>query len=429
VNTQVLCNRIDSRMPLSELLERTREAALGAQTYQDLPFEQLVEALQPERSLHQNPLFQVMFNHLREDYRALGQLPGLTVEEYELGERGAQFELALDTVERPDGRIDARFTYAAELFGADTIKRLSEHYLRVLEQLAESPERCLGDITLLSAAEWQQLKDWGVNGRRYANTEPVHRLIERQVNDCSDATALIFGDTELSYAQLNSRANRLAHQLIALGVKPESRVGIAVERSVDMVVGLLATLKAGGAYVPLDPAYPRERLNHMVTDSAIELLLTQSHVRERIPLAEGCHVVELDMLDLTDWPDNNPAVNLHGEHLAYIIYTSGSTGKPKGAVNRHGALHNRLVWMQEAYSLDHGDTVLQKTPFSFDVSVWEFFWPLMYGARLAIANPGDHRDAARLIALIQQHKVTTLHFVPACYGLLWQKAVLQPAAA
>ena len=413
VNTQVLCNRIDSRMPLSKLLERTREAALGAQTYQDLPFEQLVEALQPERSLHQNPLFQVMFNHLREDYRALGQLPGLTVEEYELGERSAQFELTLDSVERPDGRIDARFTYAAELFETDTIKRLSEHYLRVLEQLAESPERCLGDITLLSAAEWQQLKDWGVNGRRYANTEPVHRLIERQVNDCSDATALIFGDTELSYAQLNSRANRLAHQLIALGVKPESRVGIAVERSIDMVVGLLATLKAGGAYVPLDPAYPRERLNHMVTDSAIELLLTQSHVRERIPLAEGCHVVELDMLDLTDWPENNPAVSLHGEHLAYIIYTSGSTGKPKGAVNRHGALHNRLVWMQEAYSLDHGDTVLQKTPFSFDVSVWEFFWPLMYGARLAIANPGDHRDAARLIALIQQHKVTTLHFVPA----------------
>ncbi|MDP1788675.1 condensation domain-containing protein, partial [Nitrosomonas sp.] len=330
VNTQVLCSRIDSRMPLSDLLDQTREAALGAQTYQDLPFEQLVEALQPERNLHQNPLFQVMFNHLREDYRALGQLPGLTVEEYELGERGAQFELTLDTVERPDGRIDARFTYAAELFEADTIKRLSEHTLRVLEQLAETPERCLGDITLLSAAEWQQLIDWGVNERRYVNTEPVHRLIERQVNDRPDATALIFGDTELSYAQLNGRANRLAHQLIALGVKPESRVGIAVERSIDMVVGLLATLKAGGAYVPLDPAYPRERLNHMVTDSAIELLLTQSHVRERIPHAEACHVVELDTLDLTDWPENNPQRDLHGEHLAYIIYTSGSTGKPKG---------------------------------------------------------------------------------------------------
>ncbi|PXW79656.1 amino acid adenylation domain-containing protein, partial [Nitrosomonas sp. Nm84] len=377
-----------------------------------LPFEQLVEALQPERNLHQNPLFQVMFNHLREDYRALGQLPGLTVEEYELGDRGAQFEMTLDTVERPGGQIDARFTYAAELFEADTIERLSEHYLRVLEQLAETPARCVGDIMLLSTAEWQQLKDWGLNKRRYADTEPVHRLIERQVVERPDAAALIFGDTTLSYAQLNSRANRLAHRLMALGVKPESRVGIAVERSIDMVVGLLATLKAGGAYVPLDPAYPRERLDHMVTDSAIELLLTQSHVRERIPYAEGCHVVELDTLDLMDWPDNNPAVNLHGEHLAYIIYTSGSTGKPKGAGNRHSALHNRLVWMQEAYPLNYDDTVLQKTPFSFDVSVWEFFWPLMVGARLAIANPGDHRDAARLIALIQQHAVTTLHFVP-----------------
>jgi len=418
VNTQVLCNRIDSRMPLSKLLERTREAALGAQTYQDLPFEQLVEALQPERSLHQNPLFQVMFNHLREDYRALGQLPGLTVEEYELGERSAQFELTLDSVERPDGRIDARFTYAAELFETDTIKRLSEHYLRVLEQLAESPERCLGDITLLSAAEWQQLKDWGVNGRRYANTEPVHRLIERQVNDCSDATALIFGDTELSYAQLNSRANRLAHQLIALGVKPESRVGIAVERSIDMVVGLLATLKAGGAYVPLDPAYPRERLNHMVTDSAIELLLTQSHVRERIPLAEGCHVVELDMLDLTDWPENNPAVSLHGEHLAYIIYTSGSTGKPKGVGVAHGPLAMHVQSIGELYGMTAADRELQFASINFDGAHERWLVPLAFGAALMPRDnelwPVDHT-----VAEIAKHRITIACFTP---GYLQQLA-------
>jgi len=264
----------------------------------------------------------------------------------------------------------------------------------------------------LSNVEWQRLRDWGVNDTRYANSEPVHRLIERQVMERPNATALIFGDVQLSYAQLNERANRLAHQLIALGARPESRVGIAVERSIEMVVGLLATLKAGGAYVPLDPDYPYERLTHMMTDSAIELLLTQSHVRHRMPRADGCQVLELDTLDLNDWPSGNPDVNLHGEHLAYIIYTSGSTGKPKGAVNRHSALHNRLVWMQEAYPLNAGDTVLQKTPFSFDVSVWEFFWPLMYGARLVVANPGDHRDAARLIALIQKHNVTTLHFVP-----------------
>ncbi|WP_218147796.1 amino acid adenylation domain-containing protein [Nitrosomonas sp. Nm166] len=305
-----------------------------------------------------------------------------------------------------------QYSYACENFSEATVNSIAMQVEQLLRTIISSATQCLGNITLLSIAQWQQLKDWGVNEKRYDNSEPVHRLIERQAVVRPDATALIFGDTELSYAQLNERANQLAHQLIALGVRPESRVGIAVERSIEMVVGLLATLKAGGAYVPLDPDYPRERLNHMVTDSAVELLLTQSHIRERIPQVASCQVVDLDTLDLSDWPQSNPDVNLHGEHLAYIIYTSGSTGKPKGAVNRHSALYNRLAWMQEAYPLNAGDTVLQKTPFSFDVSVWEFFWPLMYGARLAVANPGDHRDAARLIALIQQHHVTTLHFVP-----------------
>ena len=412
VNTQVLCNYIDSRMTLAGILDQTRDAALGAQAHQDLPFEQLVEALQPERSLHQNPLFQVMFNHLREDYRALYQLPGLTVSEFEPGERSAQFELVLDTVETPDGQIAARFTYAEELFEADTIKRLSKHYLCLLQQLTDDAQQCLGDVNLLSAAEWNQLLNWGVNERRYAGVEPVHCLIERRVVEQPDAVALIFQDHELSYAQLNRRANQLAHRLITLGIKPESRVGIALERSIEMVVALLAVLKAGGAYVPLDPDYPSERLQHMMTDSTIGLLLTQSHVRARIPSPEHCPVLELDAATVADCPEHNPDVTLHPEHLAYIIYTSGSTGKPKGVMNRHGALHNRLMWMQEAFPIDSGDAVLQKTPFSFDVSVWEFFWPLMYGARLVIANPGDHRDAGRLIGLICQHNVTLLHFVP-----------------
>ncbi|UJP06311.1 MAG: condensation domain-containing protein, partial [Nitrosomonas sp.] len=352
VNTQVLRNRLDGSLTLSELLDQTRDAALGAQAHQDLPFEQLVEALQPERSLHQNPLFQVMFNHLREDYGALQRLPGLEVAEFEPGERGAQFELTLDTVEQPDGRISARFTYAAELFEVETVRRMSQHYLRLLEQLADDPQQYLRSVALPGEAEWDQLRSWGVNERRYADIEPVHRLIERRVAQQPDAVALIFGDTELSYAQLNRHANRLAHQLIALGVKPESRVGIAAERSVDMIVALLATLKAGGAYVPLDPDYPQERLRHMASDSAVGLLLTQSHIKDRIPYPEGCRVLELDTFAAGDWPEHNPSVTLHAEHLAYVIYTSGSTGKPKGAFNLHGALHNRLVWMQEALPID-----------------------------------------------------------------------------
>ncbi|RKF34415.1 hypothetical protein BCY88_38370 [Paraburkholderia fungorum] len=193
---------------------------------------------------------------------------------------------------------------------------------------------------------------------------------------------------------------------------PDVRVGIAVERSVEMVVGLLAIMKAGGAYVPFDPSYPAARLAYMMADSGISLLLTQRRVHDALPLSDAIEVLELDALDLAGEPSHNPDVELRGENLAYVIYTSGSTGQPKGAANRHSALYNRLVWMQQAYALDATDTVLQKTPFSFDVSVWEFFWPLMTGARLAVAAPDDHRDPQKLVELIGRHAVTTLHFVP-----------------
>jgi len=418
VNTQVLRNTIDSRMPLSIILEQSREAALGAQAYQDLPFEELVEALQPERSLNQNPLFQVMFNYLREDYRALQQLPGLTVEEYQPGERGAQFELTLDIVERPEGRIDARFTYAAELFEPETIKRLSEHYLKVLEQLAECPQRCAGDITLLSVDEWERLKDWGVNERRYANTEAVHRLIEHQVAVHPDSIALIFADTELSYAELNCRANRLAYRLIALGVKPETRVGIAVERSIEMIVGLLATLKAGGAYVPLDPDYPQDRLKYMAMDSGIELLLTQSHIRQKIPLLAECEILELDRLDLAKEPERNPKINLHGENLAYIIYTSGSTGKPKGVAVRHHALGHFILSMLESPGMEAGNTLISVTAFSFDIAGLEIYLPLSAGARLVLASRTISQDGPQLVRLLKTYQPNVFQSTPAGWRVL-----------
>jgi len=179
-----------------------------------------------------------------------------------------------------------------------------------------------------------------------------------------------------------------------------------------MVLGLLVILKAGGAYVPLDPEYPAERLSYMLADSEIALLLTQSWLLDALPVSAGCERVCLDTLDVSGESGEEPSVSVHGEHLAYVIYTSGSTGRPKGAANRHRGLTNRLVWMQQEYQLSGADTVLQKTPFSFDVSVWEFFWPLMYGARLVVSRPGDHRDPLRLQELIVCHGVTTVHFVP-----------------
>ncbi len=410
VNTQVLRTVLGDACSLAEVLQQAHDAVRGAHAHQDLPFEQLVEALQPERSLGTSPLFQVLFNHQRADFRALDRLQGLTLADYPLGGQAAQFELSLDTREDAQGRLTMGFHYAEALFDARTIDRMASHYLVILEALADAPAQLLGELQLMTAGEREQLASWGGNPQHSGEAEPVHRLIERKAQRTPDATALVFGDKVLSYRELDARANRLAHWLIALGVKPEAKVGMALERSIEMVVGILATLKAGGAYVPLDPEYPGERLNAMVSDSGIALLLTQSHLR--VPGTEGLQVLELDTLDLSTQPSHSPEVPLHGDNIAYVIYTSGSTGKPKGVANRHRSLHNRLVWMQQAYGLNGTDTVLQKTPFSFDVSVWEFLWPLMYGARLVVAAPGDHRDPERLKALICAHGVSTLHFVP-----------------
>uniref|UniRef100_UPI0032DE5164 condensation domain-containing protein n=1 Tax=Azotobacter salinestris TaxID=69964 RepID=UPI0032DE5164 len=225
VNTQVLGARLDGRMSLAELLMQTRDRALGAQAHQDLPFERLVEVLQPERSQGISPLFQVMFNHLRQDHRSLAQWPGLTVQRLDFDEPAAQFELTLETWESEDGRVEARFRYARELFEPQTVERLAKHYQAVLQALAGNPEQCLGDLDILGEAERAQLRQWSENPQQHPDAEPVHRLFERQVRACPDAPALLFDETRLSYAELNRRANRLAHRLIALGVAPETRVG------------------------------------------------------------------------------------------------------------------------------------------------------------------------------------------------------------
>ncbi|MBB3120917.1 non-ribosomal peptide synthetase [Pseudoduganella violacea] len=411
VNTQVLPARLDAKLPLQRLLEQTRDNALGAQAHQDLPLDWLVEAMQVERSLTGNPLFQVMFNHLRLDHGSLAQWPGLAVERIDFDEQNVQSELSLTTYESSDGKVMASFSYAPELFDAAYIEGMAEHYLVLLQALAGKPEQTLSDIELLSEAQQARLAQWGNNRKHHDGEEPVHRLFEKQAENQPASCALLFGDASLSYGELNARANRLAHHLIELGVRPENKVGVALERSFEMVVSLLAILKAGGAYVPLDPEYPAERLRYMVEDSGIGLLLTHSQLLPQFR-HDGVTALAVDQLNLDEQPAHNPATALHGENLAYVIYTSGSTGRPKGAANRHRSLYNRLAWMQQAYRLTPADTVLQKTPFSFDVSVWEFFWPLMIGARLVIAAPGEHREPARLRELICRHQVTTLHFVP-----------------
>ncbi|HHX4174627.1 TPA: AMP-binding protein, partial [Burkholderia contaminans] len=243
--------------------------------------------------------------------------------------------------------------------------------------------------------------------------QPLHRLFEQQVERTPDAIAVVFDDQALTYAELNLRANRLAHHLIALGVGPDALVGVAMERSLDMSVALLAILKAGGAYVPVDPDYPAERVRFMIDHAQLRWLLTQQHLLDALPDTDAhVIVVDRDALDLDAAATSNPAPALNGDNLAYMIYTSGSTGRPKGALNTHRAITNRILWMQHAYALGADDAVLQKTPFSFDVSVWELFWPLVTGARLVFARPGGQRETDYLVELIERERITTIHFVP-----------------
>lgn len=413
VNTLVMPNRIHSDDTLASLLSRAGEAVKGGQQHQQLPFDHLVDALQPERSLSHTPLVQVLCNYQHEHLPAWQSVRGepLTLRHFTQLQQQTQFELTLD-IHRRDGALLANLIYADSLFHADTMAQFGEHYLRLLAAFAENPAQTVRQLPWLDAAGQQQLRALSEGPATAIPDECAHQLVEAQCARAPHAQAVVMGAEQLSYAELNRAANRLAHALIRDGIGPAQRVGIAMHRSLDLVVSLLAVMKTGAAYVPLDPDYPAQRLRYMMDDSGLSLLLTQPALRDTLPTPDGLRIMTPADYPTGHMPADNPAVPLTGQHLIYLIYTSGSTGQPKGAANSHRALCNRLAWGQGHQPIGAGDTVLQKTPFSFDISFWEFFWPLTTGARLALAGPGEHRDPARLVALIRQHQVTTIHFVP-----------------
>ena len=402
INTLVLRAELDGRLPFNQLLAATRQTALGAQAHQDLPFEQLLEAFPQAR---EQGLFQVMFNHQQRDLSALRRLPGMLADELPWHSREAKFDLQLHSEEDRNGRLSLAFDYADEVFDSATIQRLAEHYITLLHAVCEQPQQAIGDLKLMQTDEQQPWSE--------APCTPARQWLPELLSQhTSEDTALVWQGGSLSFAQLHTQANRLAHYLRDKGVGPDVCVAIAAERSPQLLIGLLAIIKAGGAYVPLDPDYPADRLAYMLQDSGVHLLLTQTALLELLPAPEGVCVIAMDSLHLDSWPTQAPGLHLHGDNLAYVIYTSGSTGQPKGVGNTHAALAERLQWMQATYQLNHTDVLMQKAPISFDVSVWECFWPLISGCRLVLAGPGEHRDPHRIAQLVQEHGVTTLHFVP-----------------
>ncbi|HYO12242.1 MAG TPA: amino acid adenylation domain-containing protein, partial [Thermoanaerobaculia bacterium] len=421
VNTLVLRGELSGRPGFGELLGRVRASTLGAYAHQDLPFEKLVAEFQTERDLSRSPLFQVMLV-LQNAPDAPLELPGLTLETVGVESRWAKFDLLLTLLEGrgKDEGISGSLAYSLDLFDRPTAERLLGHFRSLLQGAAADPGRPFHDLPLLTRAERWQLMEWNATEAPYRSDLCLHGLFEAQAARSPQALALVFEDQSLTYAALAGRVGRLADHLRSLGVGPEVVVGICAERSIEMVVGLLAILGAGGAYLPLDPSYPAERLAFMLEEARVPILLAQDRLLPLLP-AHAARVVSLDREQPPSpeahrgAPSTEPrpaGAEAGPDNLAYVIFTSGSTGRPKGVMNTHRGIVNRLLWMQEAYGLGSGDRVLQKTPFSFDVSVWELFWPLLTGARLVMAVPGGHQDGAYLVRTIAAQGITTIHFVP-----------------
>ncbi|WP_330207838.1 non-ribosomal peptide synthase/polyketide synthase [Pseudomonas sp. AM14(2022)] len=422
VNTQVLNAEVSGQLPFNQLLAQVKQAAMDAQAHQDLPFEQLIEALQPERSLSHSPVFQVMFNHQtsRDQGRSAAQLPQLSVEDVQWEGRTAQFDLTLNTYESSDG-FAAELTYATDLFKAETVERLARHWQNLLRGIVAAPSQRVGELPLLESAEHGVLlQDWLRSADRSAQAECVQQDFSRRAQQTPQATALIIGEDMLSYGELDARSSQLAHKLIEAGVGPDQLVGIAVERSVEMLVGLLAILKAGGAYVPLDPAYPEDRLAYMIEDSGLQLLLIQSHLQTQLPIPPGVQALLLDQPRewLAAYPQTAPDVAVNGEHLAYTIYTSGSTGKPKGVMVRHAALSNFVASMIKQPGICAADRMLSLTTFSFDIFGLEIYGPLLAGACVVLTGKDVHQDPQAVLELIERHGVTALQATPSTWRML-----------
>jgi amino acid adenylation domain-containing protein len=439
INTLPVRVRSEPRAVIIDWLKNFQSEQVETRQYVYSPLVQIHGWSEVPRSL---PLFEslLVFENLPEKDPAPDGKTGLRIN-FENSFDQSQYPLVL--VAWPQAELSLEIWYDAGRFDSATVEQMLRHYQLLLEGFAANPEKRLSDLSLLTEAEREQIiHDWNSTHLPFPHPHLLHHLFHAQVSASPSAIALCFLHHQLSFLELNHRANQLAHLLLSQGLSSDSTVAILCDRSVELVVALLATLKAGAAYLPLDPTHPPLRLSLMLTQAAPSILLTQEHLLARLPQHSQPTTEQSQSTPTTEstpqvicldsqWPllashsTDNPELALWPENLAYVIYTSGSTGTPKGAMNTHLGICNRLLWMQLAYPLDSSDAVLQKTTISFDVSVWEFFWPLIVGARLVLAEPGGHRDSAYLVKLISEQQITTLHFVPSMLKMFLEEEGLE----
>ncbi|MGZ4164197.1 MAG: non-ribosomal peptide synthetase, partial [Tumebacillaceae bacterium] len=422
VNTLAFRTDLSGNLTFRDLLARVKKVSVDAFANQDVPFEKLVDELQPERNPSHPLLVQVLFILQNAPLGTL-ELPGMTLESENIDNKTSKFDLTLGLIEKPNGLM-GEWEYNTDLFSEATIARMMEHYVVLLEEVVQNPDRPIAQLPMLTSEERTQLAAWNDTARAYPGDEvTIQQLFEAQVERTPERVAVHFEGQELTYAELNRRANQLANRLQQWGVGPETMVGICLDRSLEMLVGMLGIMKAGGAYVPIDPGYPAERIAYVLEDANTPVVLTQQHLQEKVTTGQAkvlCLDSEWDRV--ADADDANVESGATADNLAYMIYTSGSTGKPKGVMIPHRGVCNRLLWMLETYPLAADDRILQKTPFSFDISIWEFFWPLLSGARLVIAKPGGHQETDYLVKVISEQRITNVHFVPSMLQLFLEEA-------
>jgi amino acid adenylation domain-containing protein len=393
-----------------ELQQRVRGTLLDALAHEEVPFAEIVKAVKPHPDPSRNPLFQIVLSQQPKPSQVSAGWD-LTTEEFSNG--CSKVDLIIVVDDRGDS-VFGPITYNPDLFDTGSITSMIGHWETLLADASTHPDKPISELAILTQPERHQiLLEWNDTYKNYPTDICLHEMIEQQVERTPRAPAVVYREKTLTYRELNERSNQLAHYLRKLKVGPEVLVGVAMDRSVEMVVALLGILKAGGAYLPLDVDFPKERLGILLEDSHVPVVLTQKHVLDRLCMSPARKIcLDTGWSEIATARTSNPHSATAPHNIAYAIYTSGSTGKPKGVLNVHAGIVNRLLWMQDAYQLTGEDRILQKTPYTFDVSVWEFFWPLMTGACLVIAEPGGHREPQYLMDLIQRQRITTLHFVP-----------------
>ncbi|MBT7409881.1 MAG: amino acid adenylation domain-containing protein, partial [Methylococcales bacterium] len=418
VNTLVCRSDLSADPTVSELLLQNKNVVLDAFAHQDIPFERLVEVLNPPRYLNITPYFQAMFS-LQNTPKSSISSKGIRLQSVPLASSIAKFDLTLN-VSEIDDQLQADFEYNADLFVEPTIERLSSHFNTLIKKILKEPGCRLSQIDLLSNQEKQLiLHQWNKQDSLHDFKQNLHHLFEKQVLGSGDDIAVANDDLFLTYRELNEKANGLARYLLEKGVVNGDLIAICLQRSHNLVIALLAVLKTGAAYVPVDPDYPEDRIDLMLMDSQSKIIITETQTLALLPVKNIETIcLDKDYQYYTHLDNSNLNITIDSKQLAYVIYTSGSTGKPKGVGIPHQAIVNHMLWMQDTFPLNSSDKVLQKTPFSFDASIWEFYAPLIAGAQLVIAKPRGHRDAEYLLNEIADKKVSILQTVPTLLRLM-----------